>query len=63
MGESDLSFMTELNKIKRLKEQTIFTFCNMISARPPIYGITVDGSHYYGEHLCDALWQAVKGVL
>lgn len=45
------------------KEETIFTMCKMVSANPPIYEITVNGDYYYGENMCDALWEAVKSIL
>lgn len=45
------------------KEETIFTMCNMISAQPRIYEITVSGNSYFADNMCDALWEVVKKVL
>lgn len=43
--------------------RTIFAFCNMIAAEPPIYEASVNGEQFYGANMCDALWEAVKQIL
>ena len=45
------------------KEETIFTMMRYIAAKPQIYKVSVDGKEYFGDTMCDCLWQAVKEIL
>ena len=45
------------------KEETIFTMMKYIAAEPQIYKVSVDGTEYFGDSMCDCLWQAVKEIL
>ena len=44
------------------KEEAIFTMMKYIASEPQIYEVNVGGTEYYGDSMCDCLWQAVKEV-
>ena len=45
------------------KEEAIFTMLKYIATDPQIYRVNINGAEYFGDSMCDCLWEAVKEIL